>query len=1268
MFTLTQRKSLRSCTAMRYPGATVATAASTAAAKRKPVRPAGRIPITWLLPAVVLLAVCSPAARAYNPPVDSAGPLTVTIEAPDEVTEVERPIAVRVVLENKADEPIEGTLELGVIDRWRVEPAGKVSFHVPAGKTQTKRFTAVAGRGTYSAHYPIHAWARFRWQGEQLVAHPIFILQTKLPRRAPGEPTLPWRAFSLPANSQLALWQLPVRRAVVAVFGQQPQTMPTGWQGSEPASRASLQVTRQSLGEVTRQVVAIHPPWFEGRVGTLLAEFPVALPDSTPIELRFANAVTPTGEGDGVTFRVRVCPLAAPEGTFGQVIWEKHVAAKTWQEAQVDLSRFAGQEVRLQLESHPGPKNNTGWDQSYWAEPVLAAGTPPQQPAFPPASTEEGKLLGQTSVGGAEFQYRVKLGRRGLLDAAVGFVGKEKHLWFRGFEVQVAGSRLDEARSPVVLRQVKQEPCDNGLLLRHSFQSVYGSFDLLGRIWVDRGTLRVAFHLENAPEPKPWQVVRLEATATGPWSRPAEQVYAGAGNVIRKPRTFRLGFDGHRLSTSLVGFDFADGLSLVQAADIPPDELVVEPQRQFCSLRVPHSVTFTFIPADNVWEAVKRYRQTNDLKAAGGVKNAAGRFVFDLWGGHYAQSAQLLQLAFRYGLTDSMVIWHNWQRWGYDYRLPDIYPPNPQLGTLEEMKQLIATCRKVGVPIALHDNYIDFYPDAEGFSYEKCIAFTAGGEPIKAWLNEGRQARSYRYRADRVEPFLQRNLRLIKDHLQPTAYFIDVWSSIRPYDYWTADGRFYDRIFTRNCWGKHFAWIRDFLGDDAPQISESGHDQLIGWLDGAQTNHLRVDQPVGDGRYRWAVWNWKCDDAERIPWFDAAHHDRFVLHGAGYSARYQANLPADMHGIYSDDYMTTEVLTGHPAMVPAPFGRDVVRKYWLLHGVGRALALRQIERVTFVDNDLHRQHVQWSGGGNVWANRGSNDWTVEGQVLPPYGFLARIPSDGGVVEASLTRRDGVVTEMARSPSELYVNGRMVIRRTLPIRVSVEKVELADPRRLRITLVWKADAPVPKGFRPFLHFCDSQGQIVFQAYQDAKVSAQSPQGEIEATAWATLPEQCRPGESFELRVGLYRPGHGARLPLEGDDDGTGRIRLGSVQLEGKENRITAVAWTVHQPEPNPWLARQNPGEKPVDFGPVITAGACRIAPSGRQLIVTPLPGGNKPFVVRLRWEKLPWQLPRPRTVVAVALDGAQSQPQPLQLVDGSVTLTCTPNVFCYRLEP
>src|SRR5581483_4821335 len=99
-----------------------------------------------------------------------------------------------------------------------------------------------------------------------------------------------------------------------------------------------------------------------------------------------------------------------------------------------------------------------------------------------------------------------------------------------------------------------------------------------------------------------------------------------------------------------------------------------------------------------------------------------------------------------------------------------------------------------------------------------------------AWYRWGFEAQSYRFRPDRVRSFLERNVRMIRDGISPTAYFIDVWSSMGPFDYWTNDGRFVPRCETRRAWGESFAWIRNFLGENAPQISEAGHDQLIGWL------------------------------------------------------------------------------------------------------------------------------------------------------------------------------------------------------------------------------------------------------------------------------------------------------------------------------------------------------------------------------------------------------------------------------------------------------
>ena len=719
--------------------------------------------------ALTIAAACllGSQAQAYNPPVDSAGPLVARIEGPEVVTQVDVALPVRVLLENKGDVPLAGTVELGLVDQWRAEPSGPVRFSVPAGGKTAHEFKVTAGKGTYGdVHYPIHAFARFELNGRRQMAHPILILETKLPRPPKSMAPVEWKPVEVPKTGQLALWRVPVKRAVVQVFGEKPAVMPVGWQGSEPRGRGSFHTGRHTPPDgQSREMIGMHPPYADGHVGTMLVEFPLVLPKTQPIGLSFATAVRTGGKGDGVTFRVRAVPLDAPAGQFGDILFERHSADTSWQQGEADLSKLAGQSIRLQLESHPGPKNNTGWDQSYWAEPVLSTGTLPTPAPFPPKDDSGSQVLGTLKRGAVEYEVRIWPGRRGLLDTVVGFSSDGGRLCFRGFSVRVAGDQLEDTGSPTRLVEAKREPIESGYQIRHRFETMRGTFELVGRLYIERDTLKAAFRLENGPAPEPWRVVRLEDVAAGSWSQSAQRVYAGHGNVVCQPEAFRMSFGGHGLSTSFVGFDFADGLSLVQATDVPPSHLEVEPADRHYSLHVADSSVTTFIPDANVWNAARAWHDTNGLKAAGGVRKAAGRFVFDIWGGRYGESAELLRQAFSYGLTDSMVIWHNWQRWGYDYRLPDIYPPNPKYGTLDEMRELIGVCKTAGVPFGLHDNYIDFYPDAEEFTYDQNIAFHPSGEPVKAWLNEGRDARSYRYRADRVAPFLKRNVKLIREHL-----------------------------------------------------------------------------------------------------------------------------------------------------------------------------------------------------------------------------------------------------------------------------------------------------------------------------------------------------------------------------------------------------------------------------------------------------------------------------------------------------------------------
>ena len=116
----------------------------------------------------------------------------------------------------------------------------------------------------------------------------------------------------------------------------------------------------------------MHPP-YRPKPGTVFAEYRLQLPATRPIRLTFFNAIRDSApnepKSDGVTFRV---------WANGEQLFERHTDAKVWTPGEADLSRFAGREILLRLESHPGPKHNTVCDSSFWGDPVVVAGNPPK--------------------------------------------------------------------------------------------------------------------------------------------------------------------------------------------------------------------------------------------------------------------------------------------------------------------------------------------------------------------------------------------------------------------------------------------------------------------------------------------------------------------------------------------------------------------------------------------------------------------------------------------------------------------------------------------------------------------------------------------------------------------------------------------------------------------------------------------------------------------------------------------------------------------------
>ncbi len=124
-----------------------------------------------------------------------------------------------------------------------------------------------------------------------------------------------------------------------------------------------------------------------------------------------------------------------------------------------------------------------------------------------------------------------------------------------------------------------------------------------------------------------------------------------------------------------------------------------------------------------------------------------------------------------------IAVVRGWIAGGYDESHPDIWPPEPSLGTVEELAEL---CRGLdGITVALHDNYQDIYARCPSFPHGvvrrrngRLLAggFWAGGQ---AYILNSRDSLAY----------AQRNWEAIGT-LNPQAMFIDTTTATQLYESW----------------------------------------------------------------------------------------------------------------------------------------------------------------------------------------------------------------------------------------------------------------------------------------------------------------------------------------------------------------------------------------------------------------------------------------------------------------------------------------------------
>ena len=148
-----------------------------------------------------LLAVPS-AAWAFNPPTDTAGPLTIRIADPGEIQALDKPIAVPVTLTNGGDSPLAGTVRVWGIDGWRAEGEAARAFSLAPQGSQVVPFNVVPAADSYAALYPVHAQAEFGSGPAKTAAHAILILSVAREALTKAKP-VSYTHLTLPTNREV---------------------------------------------------------------------------------------------------------------------------------------------------------------------------------------------------------------------------------------------------------------------------------------------------------------------------------------------------------------------------------------------------------------------------------------------------------------------------------------------------------------------------------------------------------------------------------------------------------------------------------------------------------------------------------------------------------------------------------------------------------------------------------------------------------------------------------------------------------------------------------------------------------------------------------------------------------------------------------------------------------------------------------------------------------------------------------------------------------
>ncbi len=325
----------------------------------------------------------------------------------------------------------------------------------------------------------------------------------------------------------------------------------------------------------------------------------------------------------------------------------------------------------------------------------------------------------------------------------------------------------------------------------------------------------------------------------------------------------------------------------------------------------------------------------------------------------HAQTAQIISEARELGMGRGFVVVRGWIAGGYDETHPDVWPPEPKLGTIQELKRLLSL--NDTLTVALHDNYQDIYQQSA--SWPCGVNRMKNGDPMPGGLWAGGQA--YIINARDGLAYAKRNWEQIKT-LEPRSMFIDTTIAVQLYQSWEEGN-----TLTRGEDEALKIELLRFYKDQGMVLgSEEGADFGVPLVDWIENRHHRV---AGQSVPLWPL----------------------VFHDATYNLRYGPGPHAPETATSPAPRWLTDMLWGYPliwgvsAREPWAARRDGFATTLHVDAWHKRIGLDDMVSHRYLDESGELEESVFSSGVALIANFTAESRTVEGVEVPACGYVVR---------------------------------------------------------------------------------------------------------------------------------------------------------------------------------------------------------------------------------------------------------------------------------------